>query len=633
MSLRPRRSVDRLSPTPASDPRSRSTQSLVPEAAPDEDPRRLLLLVYIHGFYGNAQSFRSFPAHVHALVRHVLADSHVVHTKIYPRYKTYHAVDVARDNLSAWLEPHESPDTDVVLVGHSMGGLLAAEVALMPGLGPGPYNHGADAFKHRILGTLSLDAPFLGLHPRIIAAGISSLFQPAEDAADGPALLAAEPPPAPPETDPCFDPPYWNDEPFREQPFLKRVMHFTSKHKSEGFFNALRNHIVSHLEFGGCLADYPGLVSRYDRLRALEDVDEVRAGSDGSAVALSVRVRFANYYTLCSGRPKVPKRTDVGAERHNSEAGLSNVSADDEELRAGNTECSTKESVETPVDTDSRQQQQQQQQHKAKKDEQSEGEDDAIEEQPDCKRPAGQEAGSAALVLTTPPSSPPPSAQSQGSDPAVSRDEDDGDEGEADDTDRVAIPDQEDADLEPIPDEPTKPEPPDFEQFAQGPARKQAEKEAKRAQRAYEEAVKNRAKVIRRRDKLLERRRKEAKREADKQQREAQKAARRREKETERRQRDEAKAKAAESEAADRGASTPRGCRKFCALPRKVTAGGGDPTWVDVYLEGVDEVGAHCGLFVPTAAHYDALVGDVGSRIAGWVLDSLSTRAVLDDLT
>lgn len=38
---------------------------------------------------------------------------------------------MARDNFSKWLEPHEGDGTDVVLVGHSMGGLLAAEVILM----------------------------------------------------------------------------------------------------------------------------------------------------------------------------------------------------------------------------------------------------------------------------------------------------------------------------------------------------------------------------------------------------------------------------------------------------------------------------------------------------------------------
>lgn len=112
------------------DPRSSSTQSLG-KPAPVSDTRRTLLIIYIHGFYGNDQSFRSFPAHVHSHLSQLLAETHTIHSKIYPRYKTYKAIEVARDRLSAWLEPHESPMTDVILVGHSMGGLLAAEVVLM----------------------------------------------------------------------------------------------------------------------------------------------------------------------------------------------------------------------------------------------------------------------------------------------------------------------------------------------------------------------------------------------------------------------------------------------------------------------------------------------------------------------
>lgn len=97
----------------------------------DNDERRILLVVYVHGFMGNNTSFRSFPAHVHNYLKDALAESHVIHSKVYPRYKTYKAIEVARDNLSKWLEPHESEKTDVVLAGHSMGGLLVADLALM----------------------------------------------------------------------------------------------------------------------------------------------------------------------------------------------------------------------------------------------------------------------------------------------------------------------------------------------------------------------------------------------------------------------------------------------------------------------------------------------------------------------
>jgi hypothetical protein len=83
------------------DPRSSSTHSLVPEKAAHHD-QRTLLLIYIHGFMGNETSFQSFPAHVHNLVTVTLAETHVVHTKIYPRYKSRRTIDVAAEEFSKW---------------------------------------------------------------------------------------------------------------------------------------------------------------------------------------------------------------------------------------------------------------------------------------------------------------------------------------------------------------------------------------------------------------------------------------------------------------------------------------------------------------------------------------------------
>ena len=86
----------------AQDPRSSSTQSLVPEKDSFDD-KRTLLLVYIHGFMGNETSFQSFPAHVHNLVTVILAQTHHVHTKIYPRYKSRKAIEHACEDFSKWL--------------------------------------------------------------------------------------------------------------------------------------------------------------------------------------------------------------------------------------------------------------------------------------------------------------------------------------------------------------------------------------------------------------------------------------------------------------------------------------------------------------------------------------------------
>jgi hypothetical protein len=81
------------------DPRSSSMQSLEPERA---EGRRKLLLIYIHGFMGNETSFQSFPAHVHNLISILVSDTHVVHTKLYPRYKSRRALDLVANDFSDW---------------------------------------------------------------------------------------------------------------------------------------------------------------------------------------------------------------------------------------------------------------------------------------------------------------------------------------------------------------------------------------------------------------------------------------------------------------------------------------------------------------------------------------------------
>lgn len=90
------------------DPRSSSMQSLVPE---DAEGRRKLLLIYIHGFMGNETSFQSFPAHVHNLVSILVADTHVVHTKLYPRYKSRKAIGLVAESFSDWCVELPRQDT------------------------------------------------------------------------------------------------------------------------------------------------------------------------------------------------------------------------------------------------------------------------------------------------------------------------------------------------------------------------------------------------------------------------------------------------------------------------------------------------------------------------------------------
>jgi pimeloyl-ACP methyl ester carboxylesterase len=685
------------------DPRTASTQSLVPSDADDADfesgldatsatprRRRTLLIVYIHGFYGNAQSFRSFPAHVHAYLKTLLSETHVIHSKIYPRYKCYRAIEVARDNFSAWLEPHTSPTTDVVLVGHSMGGLLAAEVVLMPNQNP----YVQHPFKHRILGTVALDAPFLGLHPGIIVSGISSLFQPAA----GPPPLDQEPglgansnasvttmgtdisgassvPPEPiypPErqpTDPFFNPPYFNDTPFREQPFVKRLWNFANKHKSEGIFNAVRNHVTSHMEFASCMADYPGMSSRYHRLRALEDVDEVLAISQGHPKGAHARVRFINYYTLSSGRPKLPKSPDgmdTGTDafsHHTIDSSLSiNDGLDAATESGGDVPISsprmqpetadTKSTALTNRETASMKNEQDTEKETLNQEESYSGQE---------KRGGLDERETQPLRMTTDNDLQEITTAATTIQLSDSENEDDASLLElppmpepSDDEQYRPEPTLPEPSAEPpLPEPPIEPSLPDPEEHADKEARKQVEKERKRLIKAHEKAVKEYTKALREREKLIQKAKKDAQKaqkEAEKAQKEAEKAQRKKAK-TEKgggasahsldvasdiasvgpgtntaSMAPEAEATIAEAKALE--AEQPKKQRKFCRLPSK-QGGVLDPTWVDIYIDGVDEVGAHCGLF-NSGPHYDKLVGDTGSRILGWVQDDLTRRAIMD---
>ena len=55
---------------------------------------------------GSEVSFKSFPAHVHNAVQQKLnrdeSSTHVVHTKIYPRYESRYRIQGARDAFSQW---------------------------------------------------------------------------------------------------------------------------------------------------------------------------------------------------------------------------------------------------------------------------------------------------------------------------------------------------------------------------------------------------------------------------------------------------------------------------------------------------------------------------------------------------
>lgn len=343
------------------DPRTHSTQSIPPAPAPPAHQRlpqrtpsqlkyqaeiqqqhsaplalrrRKLLLVYIHGFRGSTTSFNHYPSHLHNLLTYLLATScpqYTVHTKVYPRFKTRHAIGEAAEMFSQWLSDFEDEDevpgrkalrpgyqqgpaeeTDIIILGHSMGGLLAGEVVLLPRMHPVETDVGARRYRHRILGVVGFDTPFVGMHPGVVTSGISSLFRPSPK------------PEKRKETAP-LSPTGYEDGPSAEDLFLRKnpehfdtgfapryeggnrgIMNFLTKHNGN-IPGATMQYVMSHMEFAACLADPKSLYSRYKRLRALEDGKDLAAPGGTGAVG-GYRVRFVNYYTACYGREKEEKK-------------------------------------------------------------------------------------------------------------------------------------------------------------------------------------------------------------------------------------------------------------------------------------------------------------------------------------
>ncbi|KAJ5184068.1 hypothetical protein N7492_001684 [Penicillium capsulatum] len=247
--------------------------------------KRRLLLIYIHGFMGSEASFHDLPVHVHDLLTALLGESHVVYTRIYPRYKSHGEIGFAAEQFSAWLSPHEAGDLDVILLGHSLGGIVAADVALLQKDGRP---------RHRILGLVNFDVPFLGLHPRVIPTGIGSSMpkkDPAteEKLADQQESIGLEPAFQPP-PNPTFNQPWKNDVRLVDRGFLKGVMHFVNKN-TDNLSRSIYDRVMSSMKHAGCVNNYTELRQRWRRLKELEEAE-----------MSPERVRFINYYTASTGR-------------------------------------------------------------------------------------------------------------------------------------------------------------------------------------------------------------------------------------------------------------------------------------------------------------------------------------------
>lgn len=579
--------------------------------------------------------------------------------------------------LTVRLEPSESPNTDVILLGHSMGGLLAAEVVLSPPSSP------RQALRHRIVGTVNFDTPFLGMHPGVIASGLGSLFR----RSPSPPARAVSPPnrvqgqdyfassstslnsslsPSTSRTDtlssvqpddPNYNPVFPNDIVLPVRKGWNSALHFMVKH-SDNLTKATKQYVKSHVEFGGAMADYPGLRARYARIRALEEEDERarRTATNGSVTP--PRVRFVNYYTASTGRPKRPKSpskspddghvamdSSVGAEMQDtsliastSRESRSSVASPRISIEEHRDDEIIRKSLDDELDSHSDQ-------------DDMEHVDPMPIHEPHTP-PSDDHAGTDTESFRTPPETPSQASPTTSTQPAPEP------------LAQASI-------LPPIPPPPTGPTPPDLSSYSSKDARKLAEKDHARALKTYQRALKDHTNALRDRAKLEEKLARTARKDAaaqlkavEKQRRAESKAEAEQKAQQQREQQEQEQQQQQQRDAAtsrptnddprlpqpppppqqqhqQRQASQhhppsstsssspsssalhpapspvppkkPARDRKFCVLPSPP-----DPAWVRVHMEGVDEVGAHCGLFFASPA-YERLVGDVAVRVEDWL--------------
>lgn len=575
-----------------------------------------------------------------------------------------------------------------------MGGILSAEVALLQS-----FNSYEKVLRHRIVGTINFDTPFLGMHPGVVVSGIGSIFRPAPSTPGGSTSEAGNQElkleevsseasitsantlqqqsvtqlpsshssttwlptesggsgaysPSPltsPTNDPNYNPPFPNDVRMKTRTGWGNALHFINKH-SDGLARATRSYVTSYFEFGGCMADYNGLKNRYSRLRSLEEADRRRR--DGFR-----RVRFVNYYTASTGRPKKPK-----------------IPPRPQELEPNNNEaCDTQDGHQSPT---SEMQQLTVSESSAKSQfasfgaskEKYEGilSDQATQDshdglrQPDNGRSVSREGSTSDssqimnVVDAAPITDDEYQAPAKGAKPSAVTESNASSEqdvelaGVESKTDFITTDPGHEVlastisslsnlpSLPPVPAPPQEPSPFDPSLYPEKDARKLAEKEHSRRTKTYERAVKDRDKAIKDRRKLLEKREKALKQAHDKQLKlEGKEIARLKKNSAKQETETFSNSIKSKDDNASNESSKPletddpvdeegkpekvKKDKKFCMLPPKIN-GDVDPCWVRVFMRDVDEVGAHCGLFF-VGEQYEWLVDDVGRRIQDWVLD------------
>lgn len=138
-------------------------------------PPDLLLIVFIHGFKGTDTTFENFPSRLEHVLTEII-ENLKVECILFPAYETKGQLNAAVEHFADWLttltvqrevangQGGGAGKTKIVLCGHSMGGLLAAD-ALLAFVNSRPDKNAP--LWPNIIACIAFDTPYLGLHPAV----------------------------------------------------------------------------------------------------------------------------------------------------------------------------------------------------------------------------------------------------------------------------------------------------------------------------------------------------------------------------------------------------------------------------------------------------------------------------------
>lgn len=538
------------------------------------------------------------------------------------------------------LIPHESDQTDVILLGHSLGGILAAEVALAETEDvTSPTRH-----RHRMLGTINFDVPFLGMHSSVVGTGLSSLFHPrrVEDSSQENLNQTASlktPDTLPSDQssqystestasswyeqkpDPNFDPPFVNDVRRVKRNQLDGALNFLKKN-SANLRTAVKEYASSYFEFGGCLADYSGLRRRYALLKELDGIDDLEPKTDKHG-RLQRRLKFVNYYTASPGFPKKSPSESLESKA------LTDRSPSNRTLATESLENLTK--FPSPVLSDE------------SYDDSSDDYLTAVEPSPMEESPSPRQSFDAV------------------SEQSVTIEDNKIDEVKEEYTAQLKS-------LPPLPAIIPKPQTFEPSKYNNKDVLKQAQKEHARLVKLHERTQKEHDTTLKEREKLTQKLSKKGKKSELTSLRSESRGdldnsiiSYSEHDDVDDRQLIPASTSIKEgtisstpqleideieteinpisppyihepSSPATPTSTKPPKDRVFCALPPHTTKNSIDPLWVRIFMPDIDEVIAHQSIFLPNGLYYEWLVNDTAARIEKWVQDDCTRRAIWEQV-